>query len=85
MQVIDVQQLQENVASVIAAAQQGEVLVVQDGIVVAVVSKPKSHADAAYWREREALLADVVAAPGWDSTIAVSEDRDRQYLLTSDL
>ena len=78
MQTINVQQLGENAAGVIAAAQSGDVFVVEGGQVVAIVSKPRAPTDVSnYWREREALLAEVVAAPGWDSTNAVSDDRDR--------
>jgi hypothetical protein len=42
------------------------------------VSKPQSPAEwEAYWKQREARLAEIVAMPDWDSTAAISEDRDR--------
>jgi hypothetical protein len=54
------------------------VLVVDGGKVVAVVSEPKPAADfAAYWEQRERQLQSVVSAPEWNSTDAVSEDRNR--------
>ncbi len=77
MVTINVERLGDDVQGVIAAAQIGDVLVMDQGKIVAVVSKPRPIHDAAYWRERDALLASVVAAPDWDSTVAVSQDRDR--------
>ena len=45
---------------------------------LAVVSKLQSPSEwEAYWKQREALLAEIVAMPDWDSTVAISEDRDR--------
>ncbi|MCI0362109.1 MAG: hypothetical protein L0211_26810 [Planctomycetaceae bacterium] len=78
MQMIDVQQLQENAQGVIAAAQKEEILVVRDGVVVAVVSRPRRPADfSKYWEERELRLAGIDFGPDWDSTQIISEDRDR--------
>jgi prevent-host-death family protein len=78
MQTISLQDLRDDAAGVIAAAQDRDILVVDNGKVVAVVSKPPPAAEfGRYWMEREKLLAGVVALPGWDSTNAVSEDRGR--------
>lgn len=78
MQIIGLTQFRKDVEGVLAKAQTDEVLICDQGAALAVVSKPRVPADwAAYWAQREARLADIVAMPGWDSTIAVSEDRDR--------
>jgi|KBSSwiStaDraftv2_1062776.scaffolds.fasta_scaffold919185_1 antitoxin (DNA-binding transcriptional repressor) of toxin-antitoxin stability system len=77
MQSVNIQQLRDDVAGVISAAQQGDVAVTDQGRIVAMVTKPRSNPDfESYWQWRERMLADVVAAPGWDSTQAVSDDRD---------
>lgn len=78
METVDVQQLGPETARVIAAAQHGDVLVVDSGRVVAVVTKPPAPRDfAIFWREREKRLAEITIDPSWDSTQAVSEDRER--------
>jgi hypothetical protein len=78
MQTTSLQQLRDDTAAVIAATENGEVLVVDGGKVVAVVSEPKPAADfAAYWEQRERQHQSVVSAPEWNSTDAVSEDRNR--------
>jgi antitoxin (DNA-binding transcriptional repressor) of toxin-antitoxin stability system len=78
MQIIELEDLRNDIEGVLAKAQMGEVLICDHGTALAVVSKPKPPPDwAAYWAQREARLAGIVAAPGWDSTIAVSDDRDR--------
>jgi hypothetical protein len=77
MQTVDVSQLSRDVPSVIAAAQREDVFVVEHGKVVAIVTKPRPGPDERYWRERERMLADIVADPEWDSTEAISQDRDR--------
>jgi len=78
MQIIELEQFRNDIDGVLAKAQTDEVLICDRGTALAVVSKPKSPTDwAAYWDQREARLAEIVAAPGWDSTSAVSEDRDR--------
>jgi len=78
MQSANLQQLREDTASVIAAAQTEDVLVIEEGKVIAVVSRPRAAADFdKYWHDREKRLEPVVAAPGWDSSSAVSQDRDR--------
>ena len=78
MQTINIQELGENAPGVIAAAQNPDVFVVDGGKVVAVVSKPRAPANfEQYWQWREKMLEHVVAAPDWDSTQAVSDDRDR--------
>ena len=78
MQIVELDEFRNNIDGVLAKAQTDEVLICDRGNALAVVSKPKSPADwAAYWARREARLVEIVAMPGWDSTIAVSEDRDR--------
>lgn len=78
MESVDVQQLGQEAARVIAAAQHGDVLVIDAGQVVAVVTKPPQRRDfATYWQEREQRLAGITIDPNWDSTTAVSEDRER--------
>jgi hypothetical protein len=78
MQTVNVQQLRDDTAGVISAAQVADVLVVDEGRVVAVVTKPRTNADfEAYWQAREKLLAEVTVDSSWDSTQAISEDRDR--------
>jgi antitoxin (DNA-binding transcriptional repressor) of toxin-antitoxin stability system len=79
MDAVTIQQLRDDVSSVISAAQHGEVAVIDQGRVVAVVTKPRPIPDfEAYWRERERTLADIVVDPAWDSTEAISQDRDRR-------
>lgn len=77
MQTIDVQTLQNDAESVIEAAQTEDVLITSDGKVVAVVSKPPPFDHARYLVERERFLAQITVDPDWDSTQAISEDRDR--------
>jgi hypothetical protein len=78
MQTANLQQLRENTASVIAAAQTADMLVIEEGKMIAVVSRPRVAIDfAQYWIDRERSLELVVAEPGWDSASAVSHDRDR--------
>ncbi len=78
MQIVELQQFRDDVEGTLAKAQSDEVLICDQGTALAVVSKPRAPIDFAhYWQQREARLAEVKAAPGWDSTIAVSEDRDR--------
>jgi len=77
MQTIDVQTLQNDAESVIEAAQTEDVLITSEGKVVAVVSKPPPFDRARYLAERERLLAQISVDPDWDSTRAISEDRDR--------
>jgi hypothetical protein len=78
MQTTTLTQLCENASAVVAAAQKDDVFIVDQGKIVAVLSKPRLPADFdEYWKLREKMLADVIAAPGWDSTEAISEDRDR--------
>jgi hypothetical protein len=78
MQTVNVQQLSQDPEGVIAAAQHHDVLVVEAGRVVAVVSKPPARRDfASYWQERVQRLAAITIDSTWDSTVAVSEDRDR--------
>ena len=78
MQIVELEQFRKDVDGVLAKAQTEEILICKHGTALAVVSKPKSPADwDAYWKQREARLAEIVALPGWDSTVAISEDRDR--------
>jgi hypothetical protein len=78
MQIVELQAFRDDMERVIASAQTEEVLICDRGTAVVVLSKPKSPFDfERYWQEREAKLAEIQALPGWDSTIAVSEDRDR--------
>ncbi len=78
MQTVNVQQLSQDAAGVIAAAQHDDVLVIDAGRVVAVVTRPPVRRDfATYWQERERRLAGITIDPAWDSTAAVSEDRER--------
>jgi hypothetical protein len=78
MQIVELENFRNDIEGVLAKAQIGEVLICDHGTALAVVSKPKPPPDwAAYWAQREARLAEIVATPGWDSTIAVSEDRVR--------
>lgn len=77
MQTIDVQTLQKDAESVIEAAQTEDVLITSEGKVVAVVSKPPPFDRSHYLAERQRLLAQITVDPDWDSTQAISEDRDR--------
>ena len=78
MQTVDISQLRNDTSGVISAAQHSDVLVIDGGRVVAVVSKPRASADfEAYWQERERLLSGIKMNPEWDSAQAISEDRDR--------
>jgi hypothetical protein len=78
MEIVELEQFRRDIDGVLEKAQSNDVLICDRGSALVIVSKPKSPADwAAYWVQREARLADIVAAPDWDSTIAVSEDRDR--------
>jgi hypothetical protein len=77
MQTANFQQLSEDAASVIAVAQDHDVLIVNEGKVVAVVSKPRPQHDKEFWAQREKRLAEIVLNGEWDSTKAISEDRDR--------
>jgi len=77
MQTVDVQMLQNDAESVIAAAQSEDVLITNHGRVVAVVSKPPPTESALYWAERERLLSPITVDRAWDSNQAISEDRDR--------
>jgi hypothetical protein len=78
MQTIDINQSREDSANVISAAQQTDVYIVEQGRVVPVLSKPRASDNfEAYWQERERLLSRITIDPNWDSTEAVSEDRDR--------
>lgn len=78
MQTISFQQLCDDAGAAIAAAQQSDVFVVQDGKIVAVVSRPRVSQDfAEYWQQRETALKGIVAGADWDSAKIISEDRDR--------
>lgn len=74
---VDIEQLGGEIHSLVAAAQTDDVYITDQGRIVAVLSKPKFALDDDYRRRREALLAQLVVASDWDSTVAVSEDRDR--------
>ena len=78
MHAVSIQQLRDDAAGVVSAAQQGDIAVLDEGRVVALVTKPRPIADfEAYWQERERLLAGIVVDPAWDSAEAISQDRDR--------
>jgi len=77
MHKVDVQTLQSDAESVIAAAQSEDVLITNRGKVVAIVSKPPSTDMVRHWIERERILSQITMDPTWDSTRAISEDRDR--------
>jgi antitoxin (DNA-binding transcriptional repressor) of toxin-antitoxin stability system len=77
MTTIDVETLQRDTKSVIDAAQIEDVLITSDGKVVAVVSKPPPFDYGEYLEERSRLLSQITIDPTWDSTKAISEDRDR--------
>jgi hypothetical protein len=78
MQIIELAQFRDDIDGVLAKVQNEEVLICDQGAALAVVSKPKLPVDwQKYWEERERLLAEVTVDPDWDSTLAVSEDRDR--------
>lgn len=78
MQIVELQKFREDIERVFASAQTEEVLICDHGTAVVVLSKPKTPVDMEqYWQQREARLAEIKAMPGWDSTVAVSEDRDR--------
>jgi hypothetical protein len=78
MQTISLQQLRDDAEAAVVAAQKSDVLVVEDGKVLAVVSRPRASQNfAEYWQRREALLQGITAGPDWDSTQVISEDRER--------
>ena len=87
MQTYDINQFRQDIDGVIAAAQKDDVQIVENGRVLAVVTAPPRQISSprpmtreefeAYWQERERILADVIVDPLWDSTQAISEDRDR--------
>jgi hypothetical protein len=77
MQTVEIERLGGEIHALVAAAQTDDVFITEHGRIVAVLSKPKLALDDDYGRQREALLAQVVVASDWDSTVAVSEDRDR--------
>lgn len=78
MQIVELAEFRGDIDGVLAKAQSDEVLICDHGAALAVVSKPKLLVDwSRYWEERERLLASVTVDPEWDSTVAISEDRDR--------
>jgi antitoxin (DNA-binding transcriptional repressor) of toxin-antitoxin stability system len=78
MQTTNLQQLRDDASGVIQAAQSGDVYVINEGKVVAVVSRPPASTNfAEYWRQREEALKGAVVQDGWDSTRAIEADRDR--------
>jgi hypothetical protein len=78
MQIVELAQFRSDVDGVLAKAQSDEILICDHGTALAVVSKPRVPADwDRYWENRERLLAGITVDPEWDSTKAISDDRDR--------
>ena len=78
MQTMSVEQLRADADRAIAAAQESDVFVVENGKVVAIVTRPRENKEFVdYWRQRETLLEGVIAGEDWDSAKAISDDRDR--------
>jgi hypothetical protein len=79
MQTTNLEQLREDAAAVIAAAQNADIQVISEGKVVAVVSRPRPvQGFDEYWQKREEQLREIVLDVGWDSTKAIEEDRNRE-------
>lgn len=78
MEIIELHHFRNDIEGTLARAQNDDVLICDQGTAVAVVSKPKVATDwKHYWEERERLLSTITVDPGWDSTQAISDDRDR--------
>lgn len=78
MVTIDIQQLHDETERFVRQAREQEIHVQAEGTVVAVLSGLRLPADfEAYWRQREAVLAAIKLLGDWDSTEAISEDRER--------
>jgi hypothetical protein len=78
MATISIQQLHDETERFVRQAAYQEIEVRADGEVVAVLGAPRTpHDFEAYWRQRERRLSSIRMLGVWDSTKAVSEDRER--------
>lgn len=77
MVTISIMQLHDETERFVRQAGTEEIQVQADGRVLAVLCRPPVPAEfEAYWRQREQLLARVSLQGVWDSTEAVSQDRE---------
>jgi hypothetical protein len=79
MVTISIQQLHNETERFVRQAAEEEIWVVVDGKIVAVLGRPQALAVdfETYWRQREQRLSGIRLLGDWDSTEAVSQDRER--------
>lgn len=79
MVTISIQQLHDETERFVRQAGAEQVQVQADGRVLAVLRRPPFPGEfEAYWFKREETLARVSLSGEWDSTLAVSQDREGQ-------
>jgi hypothetical protein len=86
MRFVELETLHAETAEVIGWVADDDVSIVANGKVVAIMTRPHVRAEpkqrtaeehAAFIREREERLSSIKLLGEWDSTQAISEDRDR--------
>jgi hypothetical protein len=79
MVTIGIQQLHDETERFVREARDQDVHIQDNGTLLAVLSGPRLGASfQEYWSEREKVLAAVTLQGTWNSTEAISDDRERR-------
>jgi hypothetical protein len=79
MQFITIDQLRNNLERYVRESHQGDIEIREQDKAMAVLTAPRPSAVSdRFWEERERVLSTIHLGADWNSTAAVSSDRDRQ-------